>query len=201
MTIRGVPGVERPVVQWLLLALSVLIIVLAALVVRRQRASEAVVGGLRQELDQAVRHQAELELQVQRERAARESFQISLEQERGAGGLPGIALEPGLSPSGLPTQQLRVPPDARRVPLVLPLPPQRYEHYRAALRPFTGGDDLWVHGRLHPEGDARRLIVPVPGEVLAPGSYELALSGIGTDGRRRDLSTFTFEVVANGRRR
>lgn len=198
---RGVPGVERPVVQWILVALCVLIIVLAALLVRSRRASDAVVGVLRQELDRAARRQSSLELEVQRERAARESFQISLEQERGANAFPGVALEPGLASSGLPKQQLRVPADARRVPLVLPLPSHRFDHYRVAVRPFAGGDDVWVHARLHPGRDARRLIVPVPGEVLPPGSYELALSGVGTDGRRRDLSTFTFEVMANGRRR
>jgi hypothetical protein len=196
--IRGVPGADRPLVQWLLVASCVLIVGLAIALVKRDRAIDATVRQLRQDLDAGAATQLNLERQLVRERSAREAFEIGLGRERAANSLPGIPLQPGLNRSGRPTQEIRIPPDASRVQLVLPLGSKRYERYRAALRPWTGGDELWVHAMLRPAGDPRRLFVAVPVDVLSGPAYELSLSGIRADGRREEIAIFTFEVGADG---
>jgi hypothetical protein len=199
--IKGVPGAERPLVQWLLVLLCVAIVVLAGGVARRERAAAEALRLMKETLAAADARQVQLERQLARERSAREAFEIGLGRERAANSPQGIPLEPGLSPSGHPAQQLRIPPDVSRVQLVLPLGTKRYERYRAAIRPWSGGDELWVHAALRADIDPKRLFVAVPVDVLSRGAYELALSGIAADGRREDVAAFTFEVSPDGSRR
>jgi hypothetical protein len=195
---RGIPGAERPFVQWMLVALCIAIVVLAAGVVRRERAADVALRQMRDDLDAGARVRLQLERQIARERSAREAFEIGLGRERAANSPAGIPLQPGLDPSGKPAQEVRIPPEVSRVQLVLPLGPKRYGRYRAAIRPWTGGDELWVNAMLHADIDPRRLFVAVPAEVLERGAYELSLHGIAPDGRREDLATFTFEVGSHG---
>ena len=198
MRIKGLPGAERPLVQWSLVLLCIVITVLAAGLVRRERAANDTVRQIRAELDDEKKVQLQLERQVARERSAREAFEIGLGRERAANSPQGIALQPGLDPSGRPRQQVRIPPDVSRVQLVLPAGSKRYERYRAAIRAWNGGDDLWVHAMLRADIDPARLFVAVPVDVLPRGAYELSLSGLRSDGRREDVATFTFEVTLNG---
>lgn len=198
MRIKGIPGAERPLVQWLLVASCLVIVGLAAALMNRGREADAMLRQLRRDLDGAAAAQLNLERQLARERAARQAFELGLGRERAANTLPGIPLQPGLSRSGRPSQEIRIPPDVSRVQLVLPLGRKHYDRYRAALRAWSGGDELWVHGLLHADVDPNRLFVAVPVDVLSGRAYELSLSGITADGRREDVATFTFEVGADG---
>lgn len=184
--------------QWLLLALSIAIVALSVGLMKRDRAIDAAVHRLQQDLKDQAAVQLDLERQVARERAARQAFEIGLGRERDANRLPGIPLEPGLDPSGRPTQEIRIPPDVSRVQLVLPLRGKRYDRYRAALRPWAGGDEVWAHAMLHADVDPGRLFVAVPVDVLAAGAFELSLSGFTRDGTREPLATFTFKVGSDG---
>lgn len=195
---KGVPGAERPLVQWLLVFLCIAIVVLAAGLLRRERAAAASLREMNKAIEAADAARLQLERQVARERSAREAFEIGLGRERAANHPQGIPLEPGLDPSGRPTQQLRIPNDVSRVQLVLPLGSTRYDRYRAAIRPWSGGDELWVHARLHADVDPKRLFVAVPVDVLTRGAYELTLSGMTSGGRREDVAAFTFEVSHDG---
>lgn len=198
MRIKGIPGAERPLVQWSLVLLCVAIVALAAGLVQRERDARGTITQMKKDLDAAAKVQLQLERQIARERSAREAFEIGLGRERAANNPQGISLLPGLDPSGHPKQQLRIPPDMSRVQLVLPLGSKRYDRYRAAIRPWSGGDELWVHAMLRADVDPKRLFVAVPLDVLPRGSYELSLSGWTTDGRREDVATFTFEVSSYG---
>jgi len=196
--IKGLPGGERPLVQWSLVLLCVLIVVLAAGVARRERAANEALRQMKKDLDAGVKAQLQLEREIARERSAREAFEIGLGRERAANNPQGISLQPGLDPSGRPKQQLRIPTDVSRVQVVLPLGPKRYERYRAAIRPWSGGDEIWVHAMLRADIDPKRLFVAVPVDVLPPGAYELSLSGLTSDDHREDVATFTFEVSTHG---
>jgi hypothetical protein len=200
--IKGLPGAERPLVQWSLVLLCTVIVGLAAGVIQRERGTRAALREaelqMQQEREAATRTQSQLERQIARERSAREAFEIGLGRERAANTPAGIPLQPGLDPSGHPRQQLRIPADVSRVQLVLPLGSKRYERYRAAIRPWSGGDELWVHAMLRAELDPKRLFVAVPVDVIPRGAYELSLSGWAGDGRREDVATFTFEVSSYG---
>lgn len=195
---KGVPGAERPLVQWLLVLLSVVIVALAVALMKRERAASDALRQMKKDLDAGEKVQLQLERQIARERSAREAFEIGLGRERAANSPPGISLQPGLDPSGKPRQQVRIPPDVSRVQLVLPLGSKRYERYRAAIRPWNGGDERWVHGMLRADIDPARLFVAVPVDVLSRGAYELSLAGLTADGRREEVATFTFEVTSNG---
>lgn len=195
---KGVPGAERPLVQWALVLLCIVIVVLAAGVARRERAAADTIRQMKKDLDAGEKVQLQLERQIARERSAREAFEIGLGRERAANNPQGTALQPGLDPSGRPKQQVRIPPDVSRVQFVLPLGTKRYERYRAAIRPWSGGDELWVHAMLRADIDPARLFVAVPVDVLPRGAYELTLGGLTADGRREEVASFTFEVTANG---
>lgn len=184
--------------QWLFLALSIGIVLLAAGVLKRDRAIDATVRQLREDLKEEAARQFDLERQLARERSARQAFEIGLGRERAANSLPGIPLEPGLDRSGQPAQEIRIPPDATRVQLVLPLKGKRYDRYRVAIRPWAGGDEVWVHAMLHADIDPGRLFVAVPLDAVPPGAYELSLSGIAPDGRREQVATFTFKAGRDG---
>jgi len=195
--IPGVPGTERPLVQWLLVLTCLVVLVLAVLLVRRERAASATVHALREELEARREAERRLESRLARERSAREAFELSLSRERDAQELPTVPLRAGLARDGRPVQQVRVPAGAGHVRFVLSLPSTRFHRYRVALRPFAGGDELWVHGALRPlSTDPGKLVVVVPAELLAPGAYELSLGGLDREGRRQDIATFTFDVDA-----
>lgn len=195
MQLRGVPGGERPLVQWLMVALAVAIVGLALFLLQRDRAARETLRALQDELRAADDREMKLERQLARERSAREAFEIGLGRERAANAPQGIALEAGLDRSGRPKQEVLLPADVARVQFVLPLKGPRLARYRAALRTFSEGDELWVHAALRADVDPKRLFVAVPIDVLAPGAYELALTGFTEKGERRDVEAFTFEVV------
>jgi hypothetical protein len=195
MQLRGVPGGERPLVQWLMVALAVAIVGLAVFLVQRERAAQTTIRALRDEVRDATRREEQLEGQVARERATREAFEIGLGRERAANTPQGIPLEAGLDGSGHPRQQVRLPEDVARVQFVLPIRGPRLARYRAALRAFSTGDELWAHAMLRADVDPKRLFVAVPIDVLSAGSYELALTGYTEEGERHDVDAFTFEVV------
>jgi hypothetical protein len=188
-----VPGGDRPVVQWMLIAAGIVIVVLAALLIQRQRQDRATIGALQAAVRDLTGQHEELERQLARERAAREAFQIGLGRERTINAPVAVALQPGLDRSGSLTQ-LRIPKDLPRITLVLPLAAS-YDRYRAALRDFTSGDELWSHARLRPEAGSKRLDLVLPAEVLVSGRYELVLSGIDRDGTPGEAAVFVFEVV------
>ncbi len=198
MRIRGIPGAERPLVQWLLVVLCATIVVLAVGLMWRERGETTALRQLRQDLDARAASERTLEGQVARERAARQAFEIGLGRERAANSIPGIPLQPGLDRSGHPTQTIRIPPDTSRVQLILPLKGKRFDRYRAALRPWSGGDEVWMHAMLRADLDPHRLFVAVPVDVLVARAYELSLSGITADGRTEAIATFTFEVASDG---
>lgn len=197
MKIRGVPGFERPLSQWTLVLLAVIIVVLAGLVLRRDRGMQLAVVQLEHERDAAHASIDKLEGALAHERAAREAFELSLGRER-TGNLPAsIALKPGLDPRGRPTQEIRIPRDVARVQFVLPINGRRYPRYRAVIRAFTSGDELWSHAALLSDAAATRVIVTVPTEVIASGAYGLRLEGLDDKGQAQLLAPFTFEVVRN----
>ncbi len=196
--IPSIPGLERPILQWALVAVCLIIVGLGIALTKRDRAADVALRQLRKDAESSAAAQLELERQLARERSARQAFEIGLGRERAANSIPGIPLQPGLDPSGRPTQELRIPTGIDRVQLVLPLGARRYDRYRAAIRPWTGGDEVWVHAMLHADVDPRRLFVAVPIDVLPRGAYELSLSGVTADGRREDVATFTFEVGTHG---
>jgi hypothetical protein len=197
MRIRRVPGFERPLSQWTLVLLAVVIVVLAGVVLRRERIMRSAIVQLEHDRDAARAHGDQVEGELAHERAAREAFEISLGRERSTSIPTALALHAGLDPGGRPTQQLRLPRDASRVQLVLPVRGPRFARYRATIRPFAGGDEIWRHAALQPGPEATRVVVNVPIEVIGYGAYDLRLEGLDDKGSAQELGRFTFDVVRN----
>lgn len=186
------PGGDRPLVQWMLVVSAIVVVVLAVLLMSRGRQRLATITRLHQTVGELQAQQEELDRQLARERSAREAFQIGLDRKRAAAAVTVVALEPGFDPHA-PLQQVRVT-GLSRLAVALPLA-AAHERYRVVLRSFTTGEELWAHARLRAEPDHRQLLVPLPVELLEPGSYELVLSGSEPTGERPDAGVFVFEVV------
>lgn len=197
MKLRGVPGLERPLSQWALVVLALAILVLAGLVIRRDRGMQRAIAELEHDRAAMRAENDTIDRQLARERAAREAFEITLGRERTGNSPAVLALQPGLDPAGRPKQSLRIPRDAARVQLVLPIHGRRFSRYRVAIRPFAGGDDIWSHAALQSDVAAARVIVTVPMEVIAAGAYDLRLQGIDAKGAAQELAAFTFDVARN----
>ncbi|HXH07394.1 MAG TPA: hypothetical protein VNI83_12495, partial [Vicinamibacterales bacterium] len=152
LPLRPVAGLDRPAVQWALVAACAALVVLSAAATLRLRAARGEVRALAAALAEARREQETLERRLARERSAREAFQIGFERVRAAAAAePVFDLTPGFGSDGDPKFRLTRPEGVAAVRLVLRLPGPGAGPYRAALRAWSGGDPLWVHGRLRVE--------------------------------------------------
>jgi hypothetical protein len=195
-----VRGLERPLLQWGVLLLCVVLIALGAWSIVRVRALRSQIGTLGAAARVAERRTEELDRELARERAAREAFALGLQRERAANekeqaAVAAFTLTPGLPSSGVPDQRLVLPPGIAAAQIELVTPRRAPQTYRVGVRPFSGGEELWSHARLRPRTRDSPLLVIVPSEVLAPGRYELTLSVTDAAGRRQEAGTYVFEVV------
>jgi anti-sigma factor RsiW len=90
-----------------------------------------------------------------------------------------------------PTQLLRRPPGGDRAVLALQVDPPLARSYQVILRD-AGGRELWRGKNLHPD-ERETLSLSVPGSLLEPGDYTLAVEGAGGPAGR-----FTFRVLPPG---
>jgi hypothetical protein len=197
---RQVSGFERPMVQWLFVALGVVLVAVAAseaVALRRARAEVETVRAA----DLSSRIEADrLREQLSREQAARESFSLELARQRGAAApatQPTLTLSPLTSRGAQPPDPTVVKPaDTQLIQLRLILPPSAKSdsaHYRIAIRTWSGGDAVWSRSGLTMSTvENRRMVTAfITGDVLAPGAYEIALA---TDGADKSAEVAAYEV-------
>lgn len=187
---RAVKGLDRPAVQWMVIAASVLLAALLAAATLSVRDRTTRIEDLL-ESHGACRSDLEvLEAQLSKERAAREAFSLELARVRAQQGsgdaasqdTPTLTLVP-------PAERGPVPPDARaaaparaqaiQLRLVLPADVVVDEGgFRIAARDWATGRALWstVRGTTGTVDGRRALIAHVTGEMLGPGSYELTVT-------------------------
>jgi hypothetical protein len=197
--VRGVSGLERPVIQWTFVICGVALIGIStwtgvALVRARRALDEA-----RDEVRQASLDREQTEASLARERSARESFMLQLGRERRAvvpRSTPTLTLTP-LTTRSARGPELAVPSTSSPVvQLRLVLPPRTASDrpFTIALRSWTTGDVLWSRGSLHP-GDANgkpAIVANLASDVLAPGPYELLLTA-GTP--PADVAVYEVSIV------
>lgn len=196
----AVPGLDRPIVQWIVFLLCVALVALGVMSAGRIRALRAQIGTLNADARVAERRREELERQLAREQSAREALAIGLTRERAASEqvkpvVPAFTLTPGLSRSGIPEQKLAVPADAAAVQLELVTARRPGRTYRVGVVPFAGGDELWSHARIRPRTPRAPVVVIIPAEILVPGRYGLALTTVDAGGKREEAGTYVFEVI------
>jgi hypothetical protein len=183
---RPVSGFERPVVQWIYVAMGILLIGVAAaeaVALRRARIEIESLHGA--DLNARLERQR-LESRLAHERAAADALTVELARARGgtatSSAEPTLTLAPLTSRGAQPPDASVVRPEpAQPIQLRLLLPPGRMApatRYTIAVRTWSGGDMLWQRSGLAAStADGKPMVVTsVMGEVFGPGAYEVGLT-------------------------
>jgi hypothetical protein len=201
---RPIRGLERPSLQWALVAACLIVTLLAAaeaVLLRRARAANEALhaANLEARLDRQ-----QLDLTLGRERAAREAL-----SQRGvpaaAAPTATLTLEPVRARGATaPPPTIDAPAPDRIVELRLQLPAaadRRPLSYAIALRDWSTGQVRWSRSGLVARViDSRpQVTATLTGDVLAPGPYEVALTAIGADGATVEVASYDAGVRAPAR--
>ena len=201
---RPVSGFERPGLQWLFVAIAVVLVGLAAAEAVGLRRLRGQVESLRaSDLNGRIERER-LEARIARERAAREAFSLEVDRLRGSAHVG--ASEPTLTLSPL-TRRGATPPDPtverpaanRAIQLRLLLPPGpalRGSTYSMAVRAWSGGQTIWSRSGLAPSTvDGRAMVSALlTGDVFTPGAYEVALTAVSSDNKIADVAAYEIAV-------
>jgi hypothetical protein len=206
---RPVRGLERPLLQWIFVGLSVVLIgvvVVQALALRRERGRREAIHA--NELEVRLDHQ-ELEMRMARERSAREALSLEVARLRGksAGSNPPSApptltLTPISTPSATaPEASVEQPPPDQLIALrlVLPRAADVRRTFNVSVRSWSGGSVLWMRGNVPATAvDGRQMVVAsIAGDVLASGAYEITVSTEPTDGQP-STQVASYQVAVRG---
>lgn len=190
---KPINGLERPVVQWVVIAGALVLMVLLALTtltVRRTRGQIdellAAQGALRADNEA-------LDAQAARERSAREAFELEVTRLRARGApaearaeAPTLTLRPPETRGPKPPEPTVRAPDRTQViqlRLVLPTTSAAAEGpFEIMARDWSSGRAVWTVtvGKIPPTIHAERALVAyITGEMLAPGAYEIVVRMAG----------------------
>lgn len=203
---RSVSGLDRPVIQWTFVALGVVLIALTAaeaVAIRRVRAriEEARTAEMNARLDRQ-----QLEIELVRERSAREALSIEVARLRGAA-TPGGAAPPTLTLTPLakrggtpPAPSVQAPAAGQVIELRLELPRQvatGLHGFTIAIRQWSSGETLWARGGLSAARNGGRPAVAalVTGDALAAGPYEILLSAVTPAGQPAEVATYEVTIA------
>ena len=185
---RPVRGFDRPLLQWMFIGVSVLLVAIAAfeaVALRRERAQREALhaANLEGRLDRQ-----QLEMQLAREKSAREALSLEVARLRTPGDLmppaPTLTLTPMTAPSAtppVPTVDQPVPDELIALRLALPAEVEPGGRFTISLRSWSGGPVLWMRGNLPATRVDRvgMVTATISGDVLVPGAYELILTAEG----------------------
>jgi len=197
---RPISGFERPLVQWLFVALSVVLIATAggaAWVARRANAA----ADLARAAEENGRFEREqLDAQLARERSSREALSLELTRQRESGAkptgvMPTLTLTPLTVRGATPPEPSVTAQHATQVielRLVLPSSGKRYTAFDIALRDWSTGHVVWSRGGLIATTVDRQAMATtfVTGDVFRAGAYELLLSGMTAEGKKEEVASY-----------
>jgi hypothetical protein len=187
---RAVRGFERPILQWIFVALGAALVVAAggeAVALRRARSTIELLRAA--DLNARIERQ-QIEARLAREQSARESFALEVARMRGHATSPS---EPTLTLSPIrvrratpPDPTVRAPAPAQPIQLRLLLPKGRADaarRYAVALRSWSGGRVVWLRSDLSATTvDGQPAVTTrLTGDALTPGAYEIALTDVTAD--------------------
>ena len=201
---RSVSGLDRPVVQWLFLALAVILMAIVGIEGIALRRARQQIDALRAaDLNARIERQ-QIELRALQERSARESMAIQMERLRASGasaGPPPTLTLPPLQTRGAtpPEASIDAPPASETVELRLLLPrvvPAGARRFAIALRDWSSGATIWSRGGLERSmADGKTAVIArVTGDVLAAGTYEVLLTATGADNQPIEVASYEMAV-------
>lgn len=204
---RPVKGLDKPLVQWFLLAacavMTILLVLAARSVARATRQVDDLVAG---QTTAAVDRQS-LEEQLTRERATREALALEIARLRARQGpetssgseIPTLTLAPTASLGvGPPEPTVAEPGRAQLIELRLLMPETVGDNVKTCqiiARDWSTGQPRWSRADVPvADIDGRRAAVAyVTGEMFAPGAYELLVTPTASDTGASE-PTVSFEV-------
>ena len=197
---RPISGFERPVLQWLFVALSVILIAVAARAAWVARRAIADAAFARSTEAGGRLERQRLDAQLARERSAREALTLDLARTRDGNAesarlMPTLTLEPlttrGASPPE-PTVSTQHATQVIELRLVLPAAARPHTRFEVVLREWTTGRLVWSRGGLSPSTVGRQSMLAtfVTGDLFRPGAYEVLVSGVGSDGQTTGIASY-----------
>jgi hypothetical protein len=199
---RPVSGFDRPALQWLFIALGVVLIAVAAgegVALLRARSEIATMRAAdlntRIELDK-------LSAQAARDQAAREALTLELARQRGTGRpvtQPTLTLAPLTKRKAEPPDPtVAKPADHQAIQLRLLLATRNEPadaRYTIAIRTWSGGDSVWSRAGLTATTvDKKRMVTAfITGDVFAPGAYEILLTRV-VGGSPVDVASYELAI-------
>ena len=201
---RPVSGFERPGLQWLFVALAVVLVGLAAAEAVGLRRLRGQVESLRaSDLNGRIERE-QLQARMAREQSAREAFSLEVARLRGSpqagASQPTLTLSPlirrGATP---PDPTVERPAENQAIQLRLLLPTgavPRGSTYSVAVRAWSGGQTIWSRGGLAASTVEGRATVSafLTGDVFPPGAYEVALTAMSSDNKIADVAAYEIAV-------
>ena len=202
---RPISGFERPLIQWLFVLLSLVLMIAAggaAWVARRANAA----ADLARAAEEGARFEGQqLDAQLARERSSREALSLELTRRRESGAeptrvIPTLTLIPVTVRGATPPEPSVTTQHATQVielRLVLPSAGTRHRYYDVTLRDWSSGQSVWSRGGLIATTIDRQsmLTTYVTGELFRPGVYELLASGQTPEGKKEEVASYeiTFQ--------
>jgi hypothetical protein len=201
---RPVSGFERPLFQWLYVALGVVLVLVAAgeaVGLRRLRGEIAILRA--SDLNGRI-ERGRVQGREARERSAREALALEVARLRGSAPsgatYPTLTLSPLAKRGGIPpSPTVEAPGETQLLQLRLQLPggsAATVGSYAIAVRTWSGGEAIWSRGGLHASSIEGRAMVTalMTGDVLSPGAYEIALTSASPEGKTSDVAAYEVAV-------
>lgn len=204
---RPVSGFDRPIVQWLYVALGVVLTVVAAGEALGLRRARAAIESLRAAHLESRVQQEQLQNRLAREQATREALALELTRVRASkgsarpealAGPPTLTLTPLTTRGAQPPEPTVAPPAAAQpIQLRLVLPRGRgtaSARYDIAVRTWSAGETVWRRsGIAGSTVDGQPMVTTfVTGDVFTTGAYEVLLTSAGE--KPVDVAAYEFGV-------
>jgi hypothetical protein len=201
---RPVSGFDRPGLQWLFIALGIVLVIVAvieAVGLRRLRHENATLRAA--DRDGRIERQ-ELQAKAAREQSAREALSLQIARLRGGtrAGVSGptLTLSPLLKRGPSPPEPtVELPSESQPIQLRLLLPRGQSASaatYVVVVRTWSGGEMVWSRGGVRASTVEGQPMVTafITGDVFAPGVYEVTLATRAPDGKESDVAAYEVAV-------
>lgn len=197
---RPISGFERPVIQWLFVALSVVLIAAAGGAAWMARRATASSEAARAAEESGRLERQQLDAQLARERSSREALSLELTRQRESGPepvrvVPTLTLTPLTTRGPLPPAPTATSQHATQLielRLILPATDKKFTRFDVVLRDWSTGAVVWSRGGLAATRVDRQAMVTAftTGDVFRPGAYELLLSAVTAEGQKAEVAAY-----------
>ena len=201
---RPVSGLDRPWLQWLFVALGVLLVVVAVIEAVGLRRLRSEIAALRASDSSGRIERQALQARGAREQSAREALSREVARLRGGthAGVSGptLTLSPLLERGPTPPEPtVDAPPEGQPIQLRLRLPrgdTASAVTYLVVVRTWSGGEAIWSRAGLRASTVEGRPMVTAftTGDVFAPGAYEVTLTKRSSDGKESEVAAYEVAV-------